>query len=56
MAIMIKSWRLKVLEPNTKLKQAKKSKTMEKVKYERIEYSNMMYTPLTLYWALWFAL
>ena len=30
MAIMIKSWRLKVLEPNTKLKQAKRRKTMEK--------------------------
>jgi hypothetical protein len=51
---MVKSWRLGLLESNPNLKQAKKSKTMKKVKYARFEHLNKLHTPYTMHMALWF--
>jgi hypothetical protein len=46
---------LKVLESNPELKQAKMSKIVKKVKYERFDDSNMLQTPFTMWLTLWFA-
>jgi hypothetical protein len=48
MANEIKLYRLEVLESNLKLKKAKRSQAMKRVKYERFEYSNMLHTPSTM--------
>jgi hypothetical protein len=56
MAITIKSWRLRVLESNPSIKQTKRSKTMNKVKYARFGCSNMLHIPFTMYLVLWFTL
>jgi hypothetical protein len=56
MAIMVKSWRLEVLESNPDLKEAKRCKMMKKIKYARFECLNMLHTPFTIHLELWFAL
>jgi hypothetical protein len=54
MAIYIKSSRLDGLESNIDLKQAKKRKTMLKVKYARFKYLTKLHTSSTVHMALWF--
>jgi hypothetical protein len=56
MANITKLCRLEDLESNPEIKQAKKGKTVKKVKYARFEYLNMLHTPFTMHLALWFAL
>jgi hypothetical protein len=52
MANEIKFGRLGVLESNPELKQTKRSKITKKVKYERIDYTNMLHIPFTMCLAL----
>jgi hypothetical protein len=56
MAIMIKSWRLRVSESNLNLNQAKRSKMVKRVKYARFECLTMLHTPFTMHLVLCFAL
>jgi hypothetical protein len=54
MAIIIKSWRLGVLESNNDLKHAKNCKMMKKDKYTWFECLTMLHTYFTMHMALWF--
>jgi hypothetical protein len=58
MTIMIKSWRLEVLDPNptSNRSKLKRSKMVKKVNYVRFECLNMLHTPFTMHYVLWFAL
>ena len=53
MTIQINSSRLDGLESYINLKQAKKGKTMKKVKYVRFECLTKLYTPSIMHMALW---
>jgi hypothetical protein len=56
MFILIKSWRLGVLETNIDLNQAKKGETMKNVRYARFECLDKLHTPFNMCLVLWFAL
>jgi hypothetical protein len=48
---VVETW---VLESNPDLKQAKKGKTIKKVKYARFEHLTKLHTPYIMHMALWF--